>query len=280
MLVHTALDHRTITDAEWIGLVKKSIKERVIDGITFPSFPADEVQNQFVGSANESSIEEAGQFYTLSKGYASALGITLQYDQSKILDFGCGWGRFLRLFWRDVSPENLFGVDIDPDIIAKCRQMGVQADLRQIDPWGALPFPDESFSLIFAYSVFTHLPEKIHINWLTELARVARPGCIFICTTEPRRFLDFIAGIPADAPSGWHAGLRSAAWDINILKAKFDAGQFVYIPTGGGDHRDASIYGDSIIPLSYIKKRWGRYFSYRDYIEDRFWQAVVIMQKS
>lgn len=274
------LKHRSLSDTEWVDVLKESIESRVIDGVTFPRFPSDAIQNQFVGSSNKSTLDEALQFYVTLKGYSEALGMPIEYDRSRILDFGCGWGRFLRLFWRDVQPSNLIGVDIDPTIISECIAAGVQADLRVISPTGALPFPDNHFSHIFAYSVFTHLPEQVHLHWLAELARVAKPGCVFVCTTEPGRFLDFIAEIPEDAPSAWHAGLKRAAGDIASAKAKFAAGSFIYIPTGGGDYRDEAIYGDAIIPQSYIKENWSKYFKLRAYIDDpsRFWQAVVIGQ--
>lgn len=275
------LKNRILSDDDWASLLKESVRSRLIDGQLFPKFPPDSVQSQFVGSANESAISEALEFYRLYKGYSAALGMPLIYDHSKILDFGCGWGRFLRFFWRDVIPGNIHGVDIDPDILKFCRDADIQAELRAIIPRGKLPYPDNYFSHIFAYSVFTHLPEDVHIHWLAELARVAQPGCIFICTTEPRRFLDFVASIPLEAPSDWHAGLKGAAGDIDVSYRKFDRGEYVYIPTGGGEYRDQSVYGDAIIPLPYIEKNWTRFFAFRDYIDDpnRFWQAVYIGQR-
>lgn len=280
MLHQVAERHRILSDAEWLDMLKRSITQPVIDGIRFPAFPPDAIQAQFVGSANEATLGEAYNFYSLFKDYSEALGMPLS-TSGKMLDFGCGWGRFLRFFWRDFKSENLVGVDTDPDIIQLCRELGIQADLHHIAPSGRLPFPDATFTHIMAYSVFTHLPEHIQLHWLQELSRVARPGCVFICTTEPRRFLDFIASIPENAPSGWHAGLRNAAGDVNQLKARFDRGEFVFIPTGGGNHRDASIYGDAIIPETYIKETWGRFFEIRAYRDEpqRFWQAVVVTQK-
>lgn len=274
--------HRRMSDDEWAGTLKLSVTQREIDGVRFPAFPADAIQSQFVGSANHSTIDEALNFYKTFKGFASEVGAPIDYDTSAILDFGCGWGRYLRFFWRDVHPKNLFGVDIDPTILAQCKKDGVPGDLRGIEPRGQLPFPDNHFTHMFAYSVFTHLPEDVQLHWLSELSRVAKPGCVFICTTEPRRFLDFVADIPDPAPSGWHEGLKKAAGDIDAAKAKFDAGEFVYLPTGGGDFRAADVYGDAVIPLAYIRKKWDEYFSFRDYIDDpaRFWQAVYVGQKS
>ena len=280
MLHQVAEHHRTVSDAEWAEILRRSISESVIDGVRFPSFPPDQIQAQFVGSANEATLGEAYKFYSLFKGYAEALAMPTSVA-GKMLDFGCGWGRFLRYFWRDFKSENLFGVDIDPDIIKTCRDLGIQAELSTIQPFGTLPYPDATFTHIMAYSVFTHLPEHVQTHWLKELARVARPGCVFICTTEPRRFLDFVGSIPDNAPSAWHAGLKRAAGDIDRLKSQFDSGKYVFIPTGGGNYRDASVYGDAIIPETYIRDHWSKFFSVRAYRDEpeQFWQAITVLQK-
>jgi len=273
-------EFKSLSDEDWCAVLRRSIENSVIDGTEFPSFVPPSVQAQFVGSSGVESLNEALPFYKLVKGYAQALGMPINH-QSKMLDFGCGWGRFLRFFWRDFQPDHLYGVDTDPDILRACVSTGVQAHFHRLEPHGTLPFPDSTFSHIIAYSVFTHLPEHIHLHWMAELSRVARPGCVFICTVEPRRFIDFIASIPHDAPSGWHAGLRRTAGSTDTLLQAFDSGNYVFIPTGGGDFRDPSVYGDAVIPLTYIKDRWTDFFELRSYIDQpsQFWQAVVVSQR-
>ena len=36
-----------------------------------------------------------------------------EIKDSKILDYGCGWGRIIRFFLKDVPSRNLFAVDPD-----------------------------------------------------------------------------------------------------------------------------------------------------------------------
>ncbi|WP_119302418.1 class I SAM-dependent methyltransferase [Dongia deserti] len=269
---------RTLSDEQWTNLLVRSVHEPVIDGFEFPRFPADVVQSNFVGSSNETALREASKFYSFVKDNARSLESPIS-DDSVLLDFGCGWGRFLRFFWRDLPADQIIGVDVDPVILSECRKAGIQAHLQHIEPVGKLALADRSVSHIIAYSVFTHLPENVHQHWLDELARVAKPGCVFVCTTEPRRFLDFVAGILPDSPSRWHAALRRAAGNIEDKKRQFDAGQFVYIPTGGGDFRDKTVYGDAVIPPSYIERVWSSRFAVRSYHEEGFWQAAVVLQK-
>ena len=60
----------------------------------------------------------------------------------------------------------------------------------------------------------------------------------------------------------------------------FDSGMLVYLPTGGGDYRDPTIYGDAVCPVKFLEKSSGPEFVIREHIDDpgRFWQAAVILQ--
>src|SRR5262249_60680166 len=47
-----------------------------------------------------------------------------------------------------------------------------------------LGYDDDAFDLIYALSVFTHLPEPDQLTWMDELHRVLRPGGHLILTTH------------------------------------------------------------------------------------------------
>lgn len=166
-------------------------------------------------------------------------------------------------------------------ILQVCLQTAVPGNLAHITPGGSLPYPDGHFDAIMAYSVFTHLPESEHRVWLQEFKRVIRSGAVVALTLEPRRFLDFIASIPARTESSWHRALLRFAPQIPELRARFDAGDLAYMPTGGGDELHESHYGDAVVPLRFIENNWGPEFKVCDYIDDpdRFWQAVLIVQR-
>jgi len=267
-------------DQEWLDILIRSVKEPVINGIEMPRFPHARVQTQFVGSADEHALREAFNFYTYVKGYAAALGMPL-HPKTKLLDFGSGWGRFTRMFWNDIDEDSLFGVDTDPEVVALCNGLGVPGTFNRIDPRGPLPFADATFDIIDAYSVFSHLPESVAEYWMKELSRVAKPGAVFLFTTEPRRFLDFILDIDANAQSAWHQSLMRFQSVIPKLLQDFDEGKFCYLPTSGGEYREADVYGDAAVPRAYIEQHWQKYFRLVDYIDEpnRFWQALVIFQK-
>ena len=269
------------SDEEYFQMLLRSVQSTGIDGYKFPAFPGPEIQSQFVGSSYESALKEAFQFYSLVKGYSSALGKKFDYKNSKVLDFGCGWGRFLRFFVKDISPDRLYGVDVDPSILEVCKNTEVPGVLSLIQSGGALPYPDEFFDVIFAYSVFTHLPESLHLHWMREISRVSKPGCVVVFTFESSRFLEFIKNIDKDnLSSGWHAGLANFQSNIEDYYASYRSGSLVYMPTGGGDYRGSDTYGDAVVPPIYIEKNWGAKFNLIKCIDDgSFWQAVQVLQK-
>lgn len=267
-------------DQAWLDLLIRSVKEPVIDGVGMPRFPHASLQEMFIGSADEHALREGFNFYTYVKGYAAALGMPL-HANSRFLDFGCGWGRYPRIFWNDTDAANIYGVDTDPGIIAVCRALGCPGQYDAIDPHGKLPYEDGTFDVIISYSVFSHLPEKVAEHWMAELSRVAKPGCVLAFTTEPRRFLDFISEIPDPPATSWHAALARFKSDMPRLMREFDEEKFCYIPTSGGEYREADVYGDAAVPEGYMRKNWAKYFTLNAYIDDpnKFWQAFVVMQK-
>jgi SAM-dependent methyltransferase len=172
---------RCLSDEAWLQLLNRSVDEAVIDGVPFPRYPDPRIQANFVGSAYRDALQEAYNFYSLFRGYAGALGSPIARN-TKFLDFGCGWGRFLRFFWKDVAPANLHGCDINSAILQVCHETAVPGTLERIHPGGSLPYPDAHFDAVMAYSVFTHLPEHEHRIWMDEFKRVVRPGGVVALT--------------------------------------------------------------------------------------------------
>ena len=44
-------------------------------------------------------------------------------NECDVLDFGCGWGRYTRLFLKDTPPDRIVGVDVDPEFVALSAQL-------------------------------------------------------------------------------------------------------------------------------------------------------------
>ena len=99
-----------------------------------------------------------------------------------VLDFGCGCGRTAR-HWPDMGWD-LHGCDYNPELVAWCREalpfMEVRAN--KLEPPTA--FPAERFDLVYAISILTHLSERLAQRWVTEWARVLKPGALLLVTTH------------------------------------------------------------------------------------------------
>lgn len=271
-----------VSDDAWLSMLERSVKEPLIDGIEFPRFPSEAMQAASVGSANATALREASVFYRTLKTFSGSTNNPLEGD-SRVLDFGCGWGRFLRFLWKDVKRHNIYGVDPDPDFLELCRTCGSPGHLSRIEPRGRLNYPDAHFSHVMAYSVFTHLPRDIHLHWMAEIARTLRPGGTFALTLEPRRFLDFIASLRSRTiASPWYEALFKFAANVPAYRAIFDSGELAYLPTGGGKNRPPEVYGDAVVPLAFIQRHWSEHFEVIDYIDDsrRFFQAVLIVRRN
>ena len=272
-----------LNDIEWKEYLLRSLHQEVVEGVKFSKFPSEELQANFVGSSAESALKEGFKFYDAVKKYwPSVDGGADPVFGRRFLDFGCGWGRFMRIFRKDFRPDRMYGVDIDPTVIEVCRDCGVDGNFSTIQPRGQLPFPNNYFDTIIAYSVFTHLPEDIHNLWIRELARVSRPGCIFALTLEPLRFLDFIEDLQtSESESGWHKNLKRFCSAVPEFKNQFHSGEFVYIPTGGGDIRTEDVYGEAVIPVDWVRRSWDGLFEVLEYTDDpdQFWQALVIARR-
>jgi SAM-dependent methyltransferase len=103
---------------------------------------------------------------------------------SRILDFGCGCGRTL-VHVRGLAPGAQFdGTDIDAKAIEWCRQHLDFANFSLSKENPPIDYPAETFDLIYAISVFTHLDEDYQFRWLEELRRIAKPGALLLLTVN------------------------------------------------------------------------------------------------
>jgi SAM-dependent methyltransferase len=102
-----------------------------------------------------------------------------------ILDFGCGCGRVVR-WWRDL-PVELHGSDFNATLVFWCRKNLPFGTYGVNGPEPPLDYGDDSFDLVYALSVLTHLPVDTQQRWLEELARVGREWVLVSVHGEPYR---------------------------------------------------------------------------------------------
>jgi SAM-dependent methyltransferase len=106
----------------------------------------------------------------------------------RILDFGCGFGRVTR-HWLHLDAD-VHGCDYNRHAVRWCQRNLTFAKfaVNQLEP--PLPYADEYFDLVYALSVFTHLPGSLLLAWRDELSRVVKRGGFAIITTHGDGYLD------------------------------------------------------------------------------------------
>lgn len=110
----------------------------------------------------------------------------------KILDFGCGDGRYFPFFSDIVHIDNIYGVDISQTRIDRCIDLGFKQVFKIDNP--ELPFEDSFFDLINFDQVIEHIPTGDVEQYLQELQRVlSKNGLIVLLTPNypVKRLYDF-----------------------------------------------------------------------------------------
>ena len=90
----------------------------------------------------------------------------------RILDVGCGTGRWVRRY-REFGFE-AFGVDATSAMLTIARQCGTAAPLVVGDAY-SLPFADAQFECVSDVTVVQHIPRSLQPAALGEMIRILRP---------------------------------------------------------------------------------------------------------
>lgn len=145
--------------------------------------------------------------------------------EDRVLEVGCGIGRMARVLVPVLRPPGSYdGFDIVAAGISWCQAhygntpvpfRFQHADLRNLtyNPEGSgsaleyrFPYSENSFDLVLATSVFTHLLAGTADHYLAEIARVLAPGGRLLATW----FL-LVDGAPPPHPFRWDAATQPAA---------------------------------------------------------------------
>jgi SAM-dependent methyltransferase len=173
----------------WLGLNDFS---SVLWSMPLPQFPrlssllpkmaAPAVQRAWTGADGETLLTLAVSFMrSVSCNYSRITGASLH--GRRILDFGCGYGRFTRLCY--YYSDDVWAVDPWDEALALCREAGLTRNLRKSDELPqTLPIPDD-FDLIIAFSVLTHTSERTTKTILKALRKHIRRGGLACITIRP-----------------------------------------------------------------------------------------------
>lgn len=157
-----------------------------------PPLPPSRLMHLVAASDDVSWFLDGGKQASSSlRNILAKNGVALE-SLGSILDFGCGAGRVLR-HWESLRGPTLHGTDYNPTLISWCQKNLPFVRFQLNELGGGLAYPNESFDLIYALSVFTHLDEPLQFFWIRELSRVLRPGGYLFITTHGEHYLPQLA---------------------------------------------------------------------------------------
>ena len=234
-----------------------------------PSMAAKDVQIDWTGNFGDALLNQTLDFYLSVKNNLNKLGVSQDFSEWKILDFGCGYGRFARIFTHEVQFHNYFGVDPWEDAIEICHgnNLGDNFSVSEYLPV-QLPFEDNSFDLIFAFSVFTHLSFNATQIALNTLFKYLKDDGFLVITIRPQEY--------------WSVDKLSKDQNISSdLIDKHSRFGFAFNPHNRESHNGEITYGDTSMSIEFIESNFPQYkvLGIDTAISDKF-QIYVFLGKN
>ncbi len=170
-----------------------------------------------------------------------------------IWDFGAGSGRVLTQL--DVADSaELQATDVDDEACAWLADAHSRVRATAGDPLPPTPFPDAAFDLVYSISVFTHISPTSQDLWLSEIARVLRPGGMAVLTVMG-------PGLLQRYREGGRPGMTGSQHQ-QLLGADLESEGIVFAPEPPTRwnrwryRRTESNYGLTFHSDSYVREHW------------------------
>jgi 2-polyprenyl-3-methyl-5-hydroxy-6-metoxy-1,4-benzoquinol methylase len=209
-----------------------------------PSLPSEDIQKHWTGASGSELLKQSLAFMKTVITFLQSNQIDI--DSVNLLDFGCGWGRFLRFFLKYIPEDRLFGVDPWDKSIEECILHRVRGNLEQID-WicRSLPFGNTKFDVVIAFSVFTHICEKSAREALHTLRSRMSDHAFIILTIRPSYYWE------------QHQKRIDSNIPIKSLQNQYKKKGFAFYPIESSQIIEGEkIFGDVTISTKYIKREW------------------------
>src|SRR3989344_7589684 len=131
----------------------------------------------------------------LGKTYRRKIIQTLQLspNEKHILDAGCGTGSLAIELKKEVPAIELHAIDADPEALKIAQKAGSNIRFQQAFIQ-KLPFPDNTFDVVYSSLVFHHLKHETKIEAMKEIKRVLKKNGRFLLVDfgKPKNILGTI----------------------------------------------------------------------------------------
>lgn len=202
-------------------------------------------------------------------------GVTLQRGD-EVLDLGCASGRTMRHFACQGDGLTLWGVDINRRNVEWCTRFlpgNIRPVLGTHQP--CLPIADNSLSLAYAFSVFTHI-DQFETAWLAEIRRALKPGGIAWLTVHSERLWTRMNNNhPIYAALMRHVGHKEYPIDPEQFKHPMHTDRVVF--RMGSDMHHVNVFHSD----RYLQRVWGRFFDILEIHdpEDKVQADVILIKR-
>ncbi|HEY1260962.1 MAG TPA: class I SAM-dependent methyltransferase, partial [Stellaceae bacterium] len=116
------------------------------------------------------------------RGLVPLKSVLAKRPAGRLLDIGCGTGRFLREVKANYPRLHVTGLDLSPPYLAAAgRELALWSRVRLVEGAAeAMPFADAEFDAVTAIYLFHELPPPVRRAAIAEIRRVLKPGGIFV----------------------------------------------------------------------------------------------------
>ena len=163
-----------------------------------PRMASDEIQRSWTGASGGQMMLGSVDFIRIVQTHFERLS-RRPLQGTRIMDYGCGYGRLGRLMYWFTDPEYYCGVDPWDKSLEICREYGMLGHLVQSDYLPeTLPVGGQLFDMILAYSVFTHTSLRATTAALRALRDCIHSSGLLIITIRPVDYWFAVGALSAE----------------------------------------------------------------------------------
>lgn len=209
----------------------------------FPLMPGEEIQMKWTGSTGRRLLNKSVAFVNTVVDYHQRYS-EKELVRCNLLDFGCGWGRLIRWFYKYIPQTQIYGVDAWQEPLNISLNLGVKANLGKTEEiCTSLPFANVTFDIAISFSVFTHLTQRAGDVALSTIRKRIDSNGLLVISIRPAHY--------------WREVKHIKNLSVEDLIARHNQDGFAFFPTLPEPPKGREVtLGAASMTLHYIEQEW------------------------